>query len=131
MNNFQITAHIHSLVPWNSRAVDPGSLGTSRGRYIDNNCSIYYNGFIVVTSPFVRPLGIYLASVPSNPQNRVDVWVHSHPWHSRPLVQVVQSAGSFNQSFDDANAMRLNGYIKLDMYMNTLTQIYINPGSVN
>jgi len=68
MNNFQMTAHIYSLVPWNSRAVDPGSLGTSRGRYIDNNYSIYYNGFVVITSPFVRPPGFYLTLVPSNPK---------------------------------------------------------------
>jgi len=75
----------------------------------------------------VRPNGIYLAPVPSNPKNQVDVWIHSLPWHSRPLVQVVQSAGSFSQSFDEAAAMPLNGWIKLDMYMNTLTQIYKNP----
>ena len=98
-----MAAHIYSLVRWNSRAVDPGSLGTSRGRYIDNNSSMCYNAFVLITSPFVRPLGIYLAPFPSNPQNQVDVWIHSHPWHSRPLVQVVQSAGSFSRSFDEAD----------------------------
>ena len=68
--NYQMTAHIYSLVPWNARAVDPVSLGTSRGRYIDNNYSLYYNGYAVVTSPFVRPNVIYLAPVPSNPTNQ-------------------------------------------------------------
>ena len=123
MNNFQIAAHIDSLVPWNSRAVHPSSLGTSPGRYSDNNYSLYNTGHAVVTSPSVRPNGrIYLAPVPSNPKHQVDVWIQSHPWHSRPLVQVVQAAGSFSQSFDEAAAMPLNGWINLDMYMNTLTQ---------
>jgi hypothetical protein len=79
----------------------------------------------------VRPLGVYLAPVPSISQNQVVVWIHSHPWHSRPRVRVVQSAGSFSQSCEDAEAMPLNGYIKLDMYMNTLTQVYRNSGSLN
>ena len=125
-----MTAHIYSTVLWNSRSVFPETLG-STSRFTDSNYSIYYNGFVVVSSPFVRPLGIYLALVPSNPQNQVDVWIHSHPWHSRPLVQVVQSAGSFSRSFDEADAMPLNGYSKLDMYTNTLTQMYKIPGSLN
>ena len=70
----------------------------------------------MVTTPFVRPLGIYLAPVPSNPQNKVDVWMHSNPWHSRPLVRVVQSAGSFSRSFDEADDMQLKGCIKLGSF---------------
>ena len=126
-----MTAHVYSSVPVNSRAVYPVSLGSSPTRYSDPNYGLYYNGFVIVSSPFVRPPGFYLAPVPSNPQNQVDVWIHSLPWHGRPLVQVVQSEGSFTQSSDDGAAMPLNGYIKLDMYMNTLTQIYENPWNSN
>ena len=118
-----MTAHIYSIVRWNSRTVDPGSLGGSPVRYSDPNYSLYYNGFVIVSSPFVRPLGIYLAPVPSNPKNQTDVWVHSYPWHGRPLVQVVQSEGNCTQSYHDGAAMPLHGYIKLDMFMNTLSQI--------
>ena len=71
----------------------------------------------------MRPFGIYLAPVPSNPKNQVDVWIHSYRWHGRPLVQVVQSEGSFTQSFDEGAAMPCDGYIKLDMFTNTLAQI--------
>ena len=71
----------------------------------------------------MRPLGIYLALVPSIPQHQVDVWI-------RHLVQVVQSAGGFSRRCDEADDMPLNGYIKLDMYMKTLTQIYKKPGSL-
>ena len=76
---------------------------------------------------FINPLGIYLAPVPSNTYNEVDVWFHSPPWHGHPLVQVVQSEGSFTKSFEDTINMPLNGDLILDMYANTLTQHYKHP----
>ena len=59
--------------------------------------------------------------------NQVDVWLHSHPWHGQPLVQVAQCEGSFTKIFEDSSNMPLNGYLKLDMYANTLTQLYKRP----
>jgi hypothetical protein len=92
------------------------------------NNSIYHNGFVVTTSPFVNPLGAFLAPVPSDPQNNVDIWIRSYMWHGRPLIQVSQTAGSFTATTDvNQQNMPLDGYIKLDMYSNTLTQIYRNP----
>ena len=126
ITNYQMTAHIYSTVPWNSRSVFPETLG-STSIHTDSNYSIYYNGSVVVSSPFVRPLAFYLAAVPSNPQNQVDIWIHSPPWHARPLVQVVQYEGSFTKSFGEGAAMPSDGYIKLDMHTNTLTQVYQNP----
>ena len=131
ITNYQMTAHIYSTIPWNSRAIFPKSLGSTRSRYTDPNYSIYSNGFVVVTSPFVRPPGFYLTPIPSNPKNQVEVWMHSPPWHARPLVQVVQSEGSFTKSFDERAATPRDGYMKLDMFVNTLTQIYKNPSHEN
>ena len=34
--------------------------------------------------------GFYLAPVPTDPKNQVDVWIHSQQRHGQPLVQVVQ-----------------------------------------
>ena len=97
---------------------------------------VYISGFVVVTSPFVTPLGMFLAPVPTDPTNKVDVWVRSHQWHGQPLIQVVQSEGTFTRAtvgapgfYDppiEADNMPLDGYIQLDMYSTTLTQIYRN-----
>ena len=123
-----MTAHIYSSTPNTSRAVDPGSLGVPGAvRYNDPTYSLFYNGFVVATSPFITPLGFYLAPVPGNPLNQVDIWIHSPRWHGKPLVQVVQTAGSFTKSSNNAAAMPQDGYIKVDMYINTLTQIYKKP----
>ena len=121
-----MTAHIYSSTPNTSRAVDPGSSGVDAARYNDPTYSLYYNGFVVATTPFITPLGFYLAPVPGNPTSQVDIWIHSPKWHGQPLVQVVQTAGSFTKSSANSALMPLNGYIKLDMYVNTLTQIYNN-----
>ena len=74
-----MTAHIQSSTPNTSIAVDLGSLGYDAARYNDPDYSLYHNGCVVVSSPFLRPLGIYLALVPSNPKNQVDVRIHSLP----------------------------------------------------
>ena len=70
--------------------------------------------------------GFYLAPVPTDPKNQVDVWIHSLQFHGQPLVHVVQSGRSFLMSSGNSANMPLNGYIRLDMYANTLTQIYRN-----
>ena len=102
-----------------------GSLGNDPSRYFNTSYSIYHNGFAVVTSPFVNPLGIYLAPVPSDPQNNVDIWFRSYMYHGYPLIQVSQTAGSFTFITDvNQQNMTLDGYIQLDMYSNTLTQNY-------
>ena len=121
-----MTVHIYSSHSSNSRAVLPGSLGSTDPRHNYNNYSLLfcYNGVVHVTSPLIDPLGFYLAPVPSDRLNQVDVWFPSPPWHGQPQVQVAQSGGSFTQSFEDSLDMPLNGYLKLDMYANTLTQLY-------
>ena len=74
----------------------------------------------------MTPEGFYLAPVPTDPKNQLDVWVHSQQFHGQPLVQVVQSDGSFATSSENNANMPLNGYIRMDMYVTTLTQIYKN-----
>jgi len=141
IQNYQMTAHIYSSTNHTSRSVFVGSLGLDSSRYNDPNNSIYYSGFVVVTSPLITPLGMFLAPVPTDPTNKVDVWVRSYEWHGQPLIQVVQSEGSFTRatvgapgSYNppiEADYMPLDGYIQLDMYSNTLTQIFRNPYNPN
>ena len=131
IQNYEMKIHLYSSTSWSSRSVFPGSLGTDPSRYNDPNNSIYHNGFVVTTSPFVNPLGVFLAPVPSDPQNNVDIWFRSYMWHGRPLIQVTQTAGSFTATTDvNQQNMPLDGYIQLDMYSNTLTQIYRNVYNV-
>ena len=59
VSNYHMTAHIYSSHALNSRAVLPGSLGSGDPRYGDNIYSLFYNGVVVVSSPFINPLGIY------------------------------------------------------------------------
>jgi len=74
INNYQMTAHTYSSTSNTSRAVFPGSLGnTGDPRYNNNNCSIYYNDFVISSLQFINPLGLYLALVAFDPQNQVDV----------------------------------------------------------
>ena len=94
-----MTAHIHSSTPNTSRAVFPGSLGNANDpRYNQYEYSIYYNGFVIVSTPWIIPEGFYLAPVPTDPKNQVDVWFHPQQFHGQTLVQVVQSDGSFAKS---------------------------------
>ena len=126
-----MTAHIYSSTSHTSRSVFVGSLGLDSSRYNDPNTSMYYSGFAVVTSPLVTPLGMFLATVSTDPKNKVDVWVRSYAWHGQPLIQIVQSEGSFTRSTVEADFIPLDGYIQLDMYSNTLTQIYRNSENPN
>ena len=132
IQNYQMTAHIYSSTLTTSRSVFNGTLGFNDPRHLNPDYSIYYNGFVVVTSPLITPLGMYLAPVPTNPTNQVDVWVRSYPWHGQPLIQVVQSEGTFTRAPAIENDfIPYDGWIALDMYSNTLTQIYRNPENPN
>ena len=121
-----MTAHRYSTAS-EKRSVSQGSLGSDNSRYFDENYSLFYNGFVVVSSPSIRPLGFYLANAPSDPLHQVDIWFHSLHWHGRPPVQVHQSEGSFTQSFENRIDMPLDGYTKLDMYAHPLTELYKSP----
>ena len=111
-----------------SRAVFPGSLGSSSPSLYSNvNYSLFHSGFVVTTSPFIAPLGVYLSPVPTENLYNVDVWIHSLPYHAVPLIQVSQADGYFTKDFVDYVDMPLAGFVKLDMYANTLTRIYRNP----
>ena len=141
IQNYQMTAHIYSSGWHQSRSVFAGSLGLDVSRYFNPNNSIYYSGFVVVTSPFVNALGMFLAPVPTDPTYQVDVWVRSYQWHGQPLIQVVQSEGTFTRAIVgapgsynppiEADNMPLDGYIQVDMYSNTLTQIFRNQYNPN
>ena len=131
LQNYEMTIHLYSSTQWHARTVDFGSLGYDQTRYLNNNYSIYHNGFVVVTSPFVIPLGVYLAPVPSDPQNNVDIWFRSYMWHGRPLIQVSQTAGSFTATNNiNQQNMPLDGFIRLDLYSNTLTNLYRNLDNI-
>ena len=89
-----------------SRSVDPGS-GAFNAIYYTTG--IFHNGFVVSTSPLVKPLGVLLGRT-SDPLNSVDIWIQSYMWHGKPLIQVSQSDGSFTKNFSQLNAMPLTGY---------------------
>ena len=111
IQNYQMTAHIYSSTNNTSRSVFVGSLGLDSSRYNDPNNSIYFSGFVVVTSPLITPLGMFLAPVPTDPTNKVYVWVRSYAWHGQPLIQVVQGEGSFTRASVEAGFIPLDGYI--------------------
>jgi hypothetical protein len=130
IQNYEMKVHLYSSTTSHSRSVDPFHWELIPLDISNTDYSIFHNGFVVVTSPFVSPLGVYLASVPSDPQNNVDIWIRSYMFHGYPLIQVSQTAGSFTPTTNVINgSMPLQGYIKLDMYSNTLTQIYQNPNN--
>ena len=102
-----MTAHIYSTTASESRSVLQGSLGSNNSRYFDENYSLFYNGFVVVSTPWIIPEGFYLVLVPMDPNNQVNVWIHSHHWHGYPLGQVVQIDGSFTMESESSAAMPL------------------------
>ena len=70
---------------------------------VDNNywwTGIFYNGFVNATTTFPMPFGVYLACT-LDPLNKVDIWVKSHPCHGVPLVEIMQTAGSFEKKWLD------------------------------
>ena len=123
--------HLYSSTSGTSRACFPDSFGPNIALRNDNNYSLFHNGYAVVSSPFVSALGVYLSPVPSDNRNEVDIWVHSYMYQGYPLIQVSQAVGSFTKDTTTVlTAMPLSGYVKLDMYSNTLTQLYRNRYNV-
>ena len=119
--------HLYSSTSGTSRACFPDSFGPNLALRNDNNYSLFHNGYVVVSSPFVSALGVYLSPVPSDNTNQVDIWIHSYMYHGYPLIQVSQAVGSFTKDTTTVlTAIPLSGYVKLDMYSNTLTQLYRN-----
>ena len=131
IQNYEMKIYLYSSTPGASRACFPDSFGPNIALRSDNNYSLFHNGYVVVSSPFVSALGIYLSPVPSDNRNQVDIWVHSYMYHGYPLIQVSQAVGSFTKDTTTVlTELPLLGYVKLDMFSNTLTQIYRNPYNV-
>ena len=91
---------------------------------------LFHSGYVVISSPNYLPRGVYLAPIPFENQTGVDIWYESHPWTGPILLKVTQVTGSFTISNQVADSMPLNGYVKLDMFANTLTSIYKNPYNI-
>jgi len=96
----------------------------------NNNTSLFHSGYVVTTSPFIQPWGIWLSPVVSDNRNYVDVWFRAHQWSGPILCQITQITGNFTRSTEAYDEMPRNGFVQLDMYANTLTQIYKNPYNV-
>ena len=94
------------------------------------NHDLFHSGYVITTSPYVQPWGIWLSSVESDNRNYVDVWFKCHSWSGPIICQVTQLTGSFTRSPEVYDIMPSDGYVQLDMYANTLTQIYKNPYNV-
>ena len=123
--------YLYSSTPGASRACFPDSFGPNIALRNADNYSLFHNGYVVVSSPFVSALGVYLSPFPSDNENQVDIWIHSYMYHGYPLIQVSQAVGSFAKDTTTVlTAIPLSGYVKLDMYSNTLTQLYRNPHNV-
>ena len=128
IQNYEMKIYIYSSTPQTSRACFPDSFGPDLTKKNDPNYSLFHNGYVVVTSPFVNALGVYLTPVPTDNRNQVDIWIHSYMYHGYPLINVSQVVGSFTKHNTTVlTALPLDGYVKLDMFANTLTQIYRNP----
>ena len=114
-----------SIQPYvgSSRMVDPTS-------YIDgfiyNRTGIFHSGYVNCLSPVTTPLGVFMG-LTSTPLTTVDIWIQSYAWHGLPLIQVSQTAGSFNRTFVQQNSMPNTGWIRLDMITSTPIFLYKNP----
>ena len=127
--NYQLTTYIQSSHANFSRSIFPGSLENilSSPIFDNNNTSLFHSGYVVTTSPFIQPWGIWLSPVVSDNRNYVDVWFRAHQWSGPILCQITQITGNFTRSTEAYDEMPRNGFVQLDMYANTLTQIYKNP----
>ena len=93
---------------------------------------IFYSGYCVCTSPHTVPLSVYLGFVPGDPLNKVEIWILSYAWHGVPLIDVMQTAGFFDQSTNTrAVNMPLTGNTKLDMYTIPLVLFDHNINNTN
>ena len=131
LQNYEMKIHLYSSTTWSSRSCFPDSFGPNLALRNDAHYSLFHNGHVVVSSPFVSALGVYMTPVPTDNENTVDIWIHSYAYHGSPLVQVSQTSGSFTKDTTTTlTALPLLGYAKMDMYANTLTQLYRNPHNV-
>ena len=123
ITNYQMTAHIQSSTPNPSMAVFPGSSGNANDRrYNQDEYSIYYNGFVVVSKPWI------ILSSCSNGSKESGWWMD--PFISMARMPSSSSCSywwKFTMSSGNSADMPLNGYIRLDVYTNTLTQICKTP----
>ena len=75
----------------------PDAFGPNVALRSDANYSLFHNGYVVASSPFVTALGAYLTPVPTDNEKQVDVWIQSYMWHGYLLVQASQTDGSFTR----------------------------------
>jgi hypothetical protein len=69
IQNYEMKIHLYSSTSGTSRACFPDSFGPDLTKKNDNNYSLFHNGYVVVSSPFVSALGVYLTPVPSDNRN--------------------------------------------------------------
>ena len=110
-----------------ARGVDSGTYDTFNPAAPKPYLGMFHNGFVQCVSPFVSPLGCYLG-LTSDFLNKVDIWIKSYAFHGVPLVQVSQTAGSFDTSTAvQVSTLPTTGFIKLDMFTYLPTFLYQNP----
>ena len=61
IQNYEMKIHLYSSTSGTSRACFPDSFGPNLALRNDNNYSLFHNGYVVVSSPFVSALGVSLA----------------------------------------------------------------------
>ena len=128
IQNYEMKIYLYSSTPWVSRRCFPESFAAGSSLATDVNYSLFHSGYVEVTTAFVSPFGVYLTPVASDNQNNVDVWIQSYMWHGYPLVQVVQTDGSFTKDTSRiVTALPLTGLVKLDMFSHILARVYSNP----
>ena len=127
VQNYQLTINVYSSNGVNSLLVDASTYTGS-----SYPIGIYHHGFVQCTSPYVSPLGCYLG-LTSDPQNKIDIWVQSYSSHGTPLVQVSQTAGSFDTTTaTTATTMLLGaGSVQLDVITYIPTFLYRIPNRIS
>ena len=126
--NFQATIYMQTSSSGSRRKIFPNTL--SNLIPYTSSYDLCHSGYVIITSPNYLPRGFYLVPVPSDNTNYVDIWYESLPWTGPLLLKVTQITGGFTISTEVADAMPLDGYVKLDMFLNNLTTIYKNPYNV-
>jgi hypothetical protein len=127
--NYSFTIYLQSSSNNYSRKYFPGTIDTGGFLFIDIGYDLFYTGYVVCDSPNVQPLGVYLQPVPSDNKNKVDIWIHIYEKSGPLLVTVTQNTGSLAIATDVADAMPLNGYVRLDQYSPALLETYSDPNN--
>jgi len=140
LQNYQLHINIYSsngytqgggFLAGTSRAVDPGTYDGFNPASPKPYYGIFHNGFVNCFSPYVSPLGCYLG-LTKDCLNKVDIWIDSYAYHGCPLVQVSQTAGSFDTSTQvQVSNLPTTGTIKLDMITYMPLFLYQNPNRIN